>query len=669
MPVQPTYPGVYVEEVPSGVRTITGVSTSVAAFIDYFSRGPMNKAVQLFSFADFEREFGGLDKKSEASYAIQQFFVNGGTEAWVVRTAAEDQTTAQPKKPQKASVEVSDKTGGSKALTVTALNEGKWGNDLLFTVDYDPDVSTSFNITVSSVKTINNHTVITGQERFSNVSMDDTDSNYVESVVEQQSRLIAVSKNATNRPLASGTLSESHANTDWSTLGEKRSIKVSFVVYDTPPPPPASPPAPVIVTKIVDLGEKIKFSSLEDAAARLQDAIRYANPTKPDWAETTVQVVGNYIQVIAGPAVPETIIKFDTTTGDSSTVAELKLKGANVTENVGWYVLGSTKQNIGAQGATETGTNGAPPDAKVLIGSQALDPPTGLYALDKVSVFNILCLPRIAKVTGKNGFEKSQVDAVISTALSYCEKRRTFLLIDTPSNVFNLPQMKKWLSDKASILRNKNAAVYFPRVKISDPLDQYRLRSFGASGTIAGLYSRTDATRGVWKSPAGIDGVLRNVSALEYVMTDDENGALNPLAINCLRNFPIYGNVSWGARTLDGSDQKASEWKYIPVRRFALFMEESLYRGLKWVVFEPNDEPLWSQIRLNAGAFMHNLFRQGAFQGQTPDKAYFVKCDSETTTQNDINLGIVNILVGFAPLKPAEFVILRLQQIAGQIQT
>jgi phage tail sheath protein FI len=135
-----------------------------------------------------------------------------------------------------------------------------------------------------------------------------------------------------------------------------------------------------------------------------------------------------------------------------------------------------------------------------------------------------------------------------------------------------------------------------------------------------------------------------------------------------LRTFPIFGNVIWGARTLDGADAIASEWKYIPVRRTALFIEESLFQGLKWVVFELNDEALWTQIRLNVGAFLNNMFRQGAFQGNTPSKAYFVKCDSETTTQNDIDLGVVNIVVGFAPLKPAEFVVIKIQQIAGQIQ-
>jgi phage tail sheath protein FI len=173
----------------------------------------------------------------------------------------------------------------------------------------------------------------------------------------------------------------------------------------------------------------------------------------------------------------------------------------------------------------------------------------------------------------------------------------------------------------------------------------------------------------VWKAPAGTEARLSNVQQLEVPLNDSQNGVLNPIAINCLRTFPSYGKVCWGARTLDGSDQRASEWKYVPVRRLALFLEESLYRGTQWVVFEPNDEPLWAQIRLNIGAFLQNMFRQGAFQGRSPREAYFVRCDRETTTQNDINLGVVNILVGFAPLKPAEFVVISFQQIAGQIAT
>src|SRR5690606_26992216 len=202
---------------------------------------------------------------------------------------------------------------------------------------------------------------------------------------------------------------------------------------------------------------------------------------------------------------------------------------------------------------------------------------------------------------------------------------------------------------------------------LPNPLRDNQFETFAACGAVAGVFARTDGSRGVWKAPAGLDAALVGVPRLAVPLTDAENGELNPLGINCLRSMPAGGRVIWGARTLRGADQLGDEYKYIPVRRTALYIEESLYRGLKWAVFEPNDEPLWAQIRLNVGSFMHNLFRQGAFQGSSPRDAYFVRCDKDTTTQNDINLGIVNVVVGFAPLKPAEFVVLKLQQIAGQI--
>jgi phage tail sheath protein FI len=216
---------------------------------------------------------------------------------------------------------------------------------------------------------------------------------------------------------------------------------------------------------------------------------------------------------------------------------------------------------------------------------------------------------------------------------------------------------------------SKNAALFFPRLLQPNPLRENKIESFVPCGAVAGVFARTDAQRGVWKAPAGLDATLVGVPQLTVSLTNEENGQLNPLGVNCLRTMPAVGRVVWGSRTRRGDDRLASEWKYVPVRRTALFIEESLYRALQWVVFEPNDEPLWAQIRLNVGAFMNSLFRQGAFQGQSPREAYFVKCDKDTTTQNDIDRGIVNILVGFAPLKPAEFVVIKLQQIAGQIQT
>ena len=288
------------------------------------------------------------------------------------------------------------------------------------------------------------------------------------------------------------------------------------------------------------------------------------------------------------------------------------------------------------------------------------DAKRGIYALEKADLFNLLCIPPHS--------QQGDIEVQLtSDAIAYCEGRRAMMLVDPPSGWVGKDQAKSGIGTGAGD-PSKNAAIFFPRLMQPDPLRDGNVKVFAPSGAVAGIFARTDTERGVWKAPAGLDATVRGVPQLSVPLTDAENGELNPLGINCLRAFPASGRVVWGSRTRVGDDRLASEWKYIPVRRTALFIEESLYRGTQWVVFEPNDEPLWAQIRLNVGAFMQDLFRKGAFQGKTPREAYLVKCDNETTTQNDINLGIVNIIVGFAPLKPAEFVIIKLQQLAGQIE-
>lgn len=279
----------------------------------------------------------------------------------------------------------------------------------------------------------------------------------------------------------------------------------------------------------------------------------------------------------------------------------------------------------------------------------------GLYQLDRIDLFNLLVVPGESKAS------------VIAALEKFCRDRRAFLIADAaPTDT--LTTLQNGPSGTITGADAINAALYFPWVNAADPFQAGLERAFPPSGFVAGIYARTDSQRGVWKAPAGTEASVSGATSVTAKLTDGENGILNPQAVNVIRNFPVYGSVVWGARTLQGNDQRGSEWKYVPVRRLALFLEESLYRGTQWVVFEPNDEPLWAQIRLNLGAFMQDLFRQGAFQGRTPKEAYFVKCDKETTTQNDINRGIVNIVVGFAPLKPAEFVIIQIQQMAGQIQ-
>jgi phage tail sheath protein FI len=296
---------------------------------------------------------------------------------------------------------------------------------------------------------------------------------------------------------------------------------------------------------------------------------------------------------------------------------------------------------------------------------------TGIYALDGADLFNLLVIPP----DSQNG---DVSPTVYGAALDYCVTRRAMLIVDSPSGWSSNPvtaandALKGFQSADFQPLHgsgNRNGALFFLRVRKADPLSGGQVNTYPASGIIAGVMARTDVSRGVWKAPAGIDAQLNGTVGLDVTLTNEENGRLNPFGINCLRTFPTFGTVVWGSRTLAGADQLADDYKYVPVRRLALFLEESLYRGTQWVVFEPNDEPLWSQIRLNVGAFMHNLFVKGAFQGQTPADAYFVKCDKNTNPQNTIDLGIVNIVVGFAPLKPAEFVIIQIQQIAGSIAT
>ena len=210
-----------------------------------------------------------------------------------------------------------------------------------------------------------------------------------------------------------------------------------------------------------------------------------------------------------------------------------------------------------------------------------------------------------------------------------------------------------------------NAAMYFPRIVAPDPLNAGQPASFAPCGAIAGIFARIDDQRGVWKAPAGQEAALRGVSGLSHHLNDDENGRLNAVGVNAVRSFPGAGNLVWGARTLQGADALASDWKYIPVRRLVFYIEESISRGTQWAVFEPNAEPLWAELRLQVGAFMQGLFTRGAVQGQTAREAYFVRCGQDTTTQADIDRGIVNVEIGLAPLKPAEFVVINIQQISN----
>ena len=651
MPVAVSYPGVYIEEIPSGVHTITGVATSIAAFVGYTSRGLDNRAKQIFSFADFERAFGGLAADSELSYAVQQFFQNGGTEAYVVRVPKHDSTPA--------AVTLLNGVGGGAqpSLVVTMLSNGTWSDNVIVDVDYDGVSDThSFNLTIADL-------AASVSESFDNVTIDNTKNNFVDAVVndvDSGSKMVSVSATpASGRPAATGITGNdiviaSIKNDKIYTIKLKIDVPAQTVEFPFIGP---SDPLPGSITTVCRMFERQANLAL---AAVIPGARVRCVPSS----------TGKGMQV--GALLPNA---YDAQlTFDSGSVNDadsfLDLKAGNVNANVSHYWPNSQRgADAFAQKNATRGTEGSGlPQATDLIGDPSKF--TGIYVLDKVDLFNILCIPDVTRAKSGNPSQSdlglTDQNSVLSAAITYCDQRRAFLLIDARPEVDDVSSAVDWKTSGLGV-HDANGAAYFPRLKLPDPLNNLQLRAFAPCGVVAGLYSRIDATRGVWKAPAGVEATLTGVQGLVYKLTDPENGALNPLGLNCFRIFPVYGPVAWGARTLLGADVEGSEWKYVPVRRFALFLEESLYRGTKWVVFEPNDEPLWAQIRLNIGAFMQTLFRQGAFQGQTPREAYFVKCDKETTTQDDINRGIVNILVGFAPLKPAEFVIIQIQQMAGQL--
>ena len=296
------------------------------------------------------------------------------------------------------------------------------------------------------------------------------------------------------------------------------------------------------------------------------------------------------------------------------------------------------------------------------IGDADIDPTSGsggIYALSTVDIFNILCIP--APVPGTDLAANTLDDAV-----KLCVARRAMLLVDPPVGWNSVADAVTGMATPRITGTNAaNAAMYFPRITVPDPLTG-TMTTYSSCGAVAGVWASTDSQRNVWKAPAGTSASLPAGTTLPVLMTDAQNGDLNPLGLNCLRNFPIIGPVLWGARTLLGADVMENQWKYIPVRRTALFIEESLRRGTQWAVFEPNAEPLWASIRLNVGAFMAGLYRDGAFAGATPDQAYLVKCDSENNPPTQTALGILNILVGFAPLYPAEFVFISIEQLVGQ---
>jgi uncharacterized protein len=506
MPVTPTYPGIYIEELPSSNRTITAAPTSITVFVGYthpFKTNNYDKAVRIFNFAEYEREFGGFYQSgvvtADVAYAMDQFFLNGGSYAYVV--------------------------------------------------GLDPQI-TSAQGTLSNIQ-------------FTALEPTDLDTTHITATI--------------------------------SNVQSSKNIADITVVYGS--------------------------SGLRAETFR---QVTLGDSTKPSFIENRINSASTLVRVSPAPTYPSVF-------PESPAPTSLTLS--------------------------------TPPGASVFSSQAFVDVFQADNDLDKVPIFNLLLIPGVAD------------NSVWSNALAFCERKQAFLILDPPRDASAdtssapLPLMETLMLDSAIVPKSTNGAIYFPYLKSTDSLTGNPIE-LPPSGFVAGIYARTDLNRGVWKAPAGLETVIRNTTGVvEWgKMTDQTQGTLNPIGVNCLRSFPGVGTVVYGARTLVSSNTALQQWKYVPVRRIALFIEQTLIRNLGWVVFEPNDEPLWAAIRTSIQGFMLSLFNQGAFQGAAPSQAFQVKCDKSTTTQQDIDNGIVNIVVAFAPLKPAEFVIVKIAQLAGQVQ-
>lgn len=657
--VTPTYPGVYVEEVSSGVRPISLASTSTAAFIGQAEKGSLIGAERIFNFTEFQNKYGGFLSSSYLAHGVYQYFNNGGSIAYIVRVAGDNTATA--------SLVLADRaTAPQETMTVSAASPGAWGNAIeIMITDGTVNPNSEFNLYVYDGPGSDAALL----ESFENLSLVDTASNYVETAT-STSKYIRVAVNAANPTLAGN---QARGNS----------------IGGAAPSVPLAAPETVMRINVngdgyqeIDLsdgvggdpGQALNLNTAANIAIAIQYVVRDLTPLR---ASTDANAFNNFTAAVETIDTVDVLVLRSGTSGAASSVNVAR--AGNGEENVTGYLnLGMLDGGREALGAAITrpvsfAVSGvryalgdhspvapAGPVISIEAGSDG-DPVTGdqpyidaLPRLDDKEDVSLICVPGIAS------------PVLFGDVMNYCESRSLsdcFYIGDMPQDVDEVDEAQGFVASISP--KNSYGAVYMPWVYMNDPTGA-SLQPIAAppSGYVAGLYAKTDAKRGVWKAPAGTAAAIAGSTGLVANLTDVQQGLLNPdpYHVNVIREFAAAGRVIWGARTITSD----AEWNYIPVRRMAILLRVSIYRGIQWAVFEPNDTPLWAALRLNITSFMMTLYRRGAFQGSTPSQAFFVKVDSETTTQDDINSGIVNIQIGFAPLKPAEFVVVQISQKAGQ---
>lgn len=655
-----TYPGVYVEEVSSGVRPIAAASTSTAAFLGEAEKGSLSEAVKIFNFTQYQNLYGKFLDGLFLSHAVYQFFNNGGSQCYIVRVAGANTATAD--------IVLNDRAGTPQAsLTIEASSAGAWGNRLAVnisnasaeTTDATEKVDNAFgNGFDLSVQQEDDDGNLTPLETFKNLSMVPGTSAYVETAT-AGSKYIRVHVNAGNTNAQAGSSRGAGAPTVPLPAARTRfRVNVNGDGYQE-----------------VDLQDAVGGGAGQvanlDTADNVRDAIIFVvhaltkvhastNQAAFDSFACTLAAGGELLLTsgAAGLSSSVNVAPASNPAQDASALLDLGALNGGV-ETLGAAVT-RPRNNSTATPNFFLGDNAAPTADVVSVtpGSDGDPVTTDQPFIDALQRLNNKDDVSLIAVPGRGSAN------LFGAGVNYCANRSLsdcFFIGDMQPDNDTIEEAQTFRD--AITPKNSYGAVYTPWLKMLDPTGASAEPILvPPSGFVAGLYAKTDSQRGVWKAPAGTAVAVAGASGLAVNFTDVEQGNLNPENINVIRQFAAAGIVLWGARTITSD----AEWNYIPVRRTAIMLRVSIYRGIQWAVFEPNDVGLWADLRLNITSFMMTLFRRGAFQGSTPSQAFFVKCDGETTTQDDINLGIVNVLVGFAPLKPAEFVVVKISQKAGQ---
>lgn len=605
-------PGVYVEEKSSGVKPIEGVGTSTGAFVGIAEKGPVGEANLIANWTQFVNKYGAFTDKAYLAYAVYQFFAEGGTRCYVVRTCHYTDITNKSSKTTKAATATLNDSAASPAasLKFTALEEGTWGEKITIEAKdaTDTTLTSGFKLVVKYDED--------EQESFDNLTM----GNVLDEV--KSSAYIKVEKVGTTAP-KKGTSVTLKGGSNGAAARSTGNLN------DSATPAVGS----------------LKFTALNDGA--WGDKISIEAKSATDTA-----LANGFKLVVKFEGIEQE--SFDNLTMENvlekvKSSAYVKVEKIGSTPNAPKKDTSVTLKDANASSLIVADFEG---DAKA---------GNGLHAFDVVDDINIVAMPDSANILTTAANKFGPRNAIIK-GYSYCQNRGDcFFIADSPKEL-SPTQVKDFKEAKGDYngqnsFNSSFAALYYPWVYISDPLGGTKL--VPPSGAVAGTYAHTDSVRGVHKAPAGTsEGYLDSVSGIERIITKSEHDTLNQPGINVIRSFPTAGICIWGARTLSSD----SEWKYINIRRLFLFLEESLDEATQWVVFEPNSPALWGSIIRNITAFLLRVWRDGALYGATPEEAFFVKVDEENNPEEVRNVGQLVIEVGVAPVRPAEFVIIRIKQ-------